>query len=242
VFSTVCILVGDGSCNARCKHCSGLDHRGPNVLDDADLVRRVLRENKSTALSICGAGEPTLLADDVTKLLRIIRGEKIGYEKIKLYTNGIRVGEDEEFMETLWLWESLGLTDVYLTVHSFDEAENARIFGIPSYPNLRIIFDRIREVGFRLRANLVLIKGRVDTAEKLAAFVKLAVIYGADNVVAWPKRGLDDEVDTEISSSNMEAMAALGEGLPVCVYWPPRESTDKICLFPDGELRDSWCK
>jgi uncharacterized radical SAM superfamily Fe-S cluster-containing enzyme len=211
-------------------------------MDDPDRVKTVLREHRSKDLSICSAGELTLCPDDVTKLLSIIQEEQIDYERIKLYTNGIRIGEEPEFQNTLSEWRELGLTDIYLTVHSFNRQENARLYGVKSYPSVPHVIGVIHAEGFDLRINLVLVRGRVDTAARLKSFVKKAMSYGVDRVTAWPERGQGDIPRQDIPASDLEEMAALSKSLPVCVYWPPREATDKLCLFPDGELRDSWCK
>lgn len=199
-------------------------------------------ERGARALGITSAGEPTVVPDEVTKVLKLARKERLRFTTIKLYTNGIRIGEDWGFQDVLAEWRDLGLTDVYLTVHSFGRKENARLFGIKSYPSIPTVFGRICAEGLRLRVNLVLIKGRVDTAPKLRAFVKMATDLGADRVAAWPKRGADDRVATEIPEADLEEMVKLSETLPVAVYWPPREARGKLCLFPDGVVRDTWCR
>ena len=116
------------------------------------------------------------------------------------------------------------------------------LFGVPSYPSFKTIFERIRSSGLRHRVNLVLAEGRVDHAPKLEHFVRKAVEYGAERVCCWQERGEDDKTLRKIGDESMAEMAKLSEILPVCVYYPPRECGDKVCLFPDGEVRDTWCR
>lgn len=245
-ITTLAILVGNGNCNAACKHCAGKSHRGPNIFDTPDVVRSALHyavNNGATSLSISSAGEPTLslAANDVSQLFNILRQEKISFKQIKLYTNGIRIGNDPLFFNVLKAWKAQGLTDIYLTAHSMLEKENAERFGISYYPPFMTVFRRLIALDFETRVNIVLVKGWIDTSDKLKDFVLTASAYGADKVVAWPLRDTNDEVSTQISSDVLEDMVKLEESLPVTVYWPPRNCTNKLCLFPNGELTNTWC-
>ena len=50
------------------------------------------------SLSLTSGGEPTLAPNSVTQTLDI--AQNFGFTKIKLYTNGIRIGRSSQFSET----------------------------------------------------------------------------------------------------------------------------------------------
>jgi molybdenum cofactor biosynthesis enzyme MoaA len=138
------------------------------------LIRKTMREcyeKGARNLSISSSGEPTLSPEAVTDALTISLSlalrEGMVYKPINLYTNGIRIGEDVNFCRNyLTKWRRMGLTTCYVTVHSTDAIENARIYGVKSYPDLPIVIHHLHEAGLAMRANVVLNKNAIGTVDR----------------------------------------------------------------------------
>jgi len=262
-LKSLSIFVGTGECNAKCAHCAGIIHRKyapkkDGVVDEC-LINRTLRvcyEQGARRLSISSSGEPTSSPLSVTRVLELtdrLRKEGVHYNPVNLYTNGIRIGEEDKFCKNyLDLWKTLGLTTVYVTVHDIDERENARIYGVDSYPRIERILVRVHGAGLMMRANLVLSKNSMDIFEKFKSTVEYLINVGTDFVSAWPIRGLDDKVDLELAPldreiDKMEKWIKESKKLNGKVVLLREKSKiayqtgQKLTLFPDGTLSNTWC-
>ncbi|MFC1720692.1 radical SAM protein [Patescibacteria group bacterium] len=262
--NSLSLFVGTRKCNAHCGHCAGKVHRRhaptKDGIVDEELVIKTLRDcyvSGARRLTISSSGEPTLSPISVTKVFQIIdnmrRKEGVVYSPISLYSNGIRIGEDQCFSEEyLPLWKALGLTKVYITIHDINEHENAKIYRIAEYPKLVTIIERIHDADLLMRANLVLSRNTTCELGKFISIVKHLEDIGADSISAWPIRGIDDEVDKERApiASEMNKMSewalqysrpgfelrVLGEENRIAY-----QSGQKLTLFPDGSLSGTWC-
>lgn len=263
ILNSLSIFVGTGQCNANCAHCAGIVHRKnapkKDGIIDRDLIYRTLKnvhERGARYLSISSSGEPTLSPLSVTAVLEIAhkcKREDTEYAPINLYSNGIRIGEDKEFCDSyLSLWRNLGLTTMYTTVHDVDEKENARIYGVKSYPSLKLVLSRIHESNLLMRANLVLSRRTIGTFEKFVSTASYLKNIGVDLISAWPIRGMDDKIDQNLSplereldkmeawiedSQNHEYSIRLLREKNQALYQEGR----KITLFSDGTLSNTWC-
>lgn len=260
---SLAVFVGTGQCNAHCAHCAGIVHRKHAPREDGvvdeELIDKTLREcyhEGARYLSLTSSGEPTLSPLSVTKVLGLVskcEKEGIKFSNIHVYSNGIRIGEDKSFCDKyLGLWKDYGLETFYVTVHSIDERKNARIYGIESYPPIEQVLSRIHGADLLMRANLVLSKGTLYTFEEFTSTAEHLIKIGVDKIAAWPVRNIDDKLDTELSppSSELDRMEEWAErnNNPKChitllgeksrvVY----ETGQKLTLFPDGTLSNSWC-
>lgn len=258
-LKSLSLFVGTSECNANCGHCAGIPLRKyapkEDGIVDRGLIYRTVREcydQGARYLSISSSGEPTLSPLSVTKTLELLhecRGEGINFSPINLYSNGIRIGDDESFCDSyLSRWKNLGLSSVYITVHDVDEVENAKFYGVESYPSLDLILSRIHNTDLLMRANLVLSKRAVGTFDKFVSTVEYLRGIGVDSVSAWPIRNNKDEVDFNLSpleeefgkmerwARNLDDVRLLGKKNEV-VY----EAGKKLTLFPNGILSNTWC-
>ena len=257
------LFVGTGECNANCVHCAGTPLRKyapkQDGVIDKDLIYKTIKtcyEQGARYLSISSSGEPTLSPLAVTKTLELIhecRGEGLEFSPINLYSNGIRIGKDKGFCDKyLFLWRKLGLTTTYVTVHNVDEKENARIYRIKSYPPLDLVISRIHNAGLRIRANLVLSKRTIATLEDFALTLNHLVNIGVDSVSAWPIRNHQDKIDKKLSpleqeldkieawiekNLDSESRVRLLREKSKIAY----QTGQKLTLFPDGTLSNTWC-
>lgn len=253
-LQNIALFVGTDKCNARCPHCAGLIHRAnmpkEDKVSDEKLFYDTLKyayERGSKALSLTSAGEPTLAPNSVSKTLDIAR--EFDYTKIKLYTNGIRIGKSEKFSSFyLPLWHSKGLTDIYLTTHALSPKKNSELFGITSYPELSIIVSRVHQAQLKIRANIVLSKSNISNLEKFVNLVVGLKNLGFDNIAAWPVRDSNDDYDVINAPSfqeidKMRDWASVDSSIAVQTeeHHKLYENRVKLGLFPDGSLSNKWC-
>lgn len=262
-LNSLSLFVGTSECNGKCGHCAGVPLRKyapkEDGIIDEDLIHKTIKtcyEQGARYLSISSSGEPTLSPLAVTKTLKLVYGcrdEGIEFSPINLYSNGIRIGEDKSFCDTyLSPWKSLGLTTIYITVHDIDEKENTKIYGIETYPPLDLVLSRIHDADLLMRANLVLSKRTINTFDKFVSTVEHLKRMSVDYISAWPIRNKEDRVDPNLSP--------LEEELDKMENWVKEnddskhsirllreknrilyETSQKLTLFPDGTLSNTWC-
>jgi len=262
-LKSLSLFIGTGQCNAYCSHCAGVPLRKyapkEDGIIDHDLIHRTIKlcyERGARYLSLSSSGEPTLSPLSTTKALKLIHGcekEGIKFSPINLYSNGIKIGEDKSFCEKyLPLWKSYGLTTVYITVHNIDEEKNAKIYGIKSYPPLKQVLSRIDEGDLLTRANIVLSKRNIGNFEGFVSILNHLMDMGVDYISAWPIRDLDDKLDLELSPletelDKIEDWIEKNYGLTDRIRLLREKSKvayqrgQKLTLFPDGTLSNSWC-
>ena len=191
---SVSALVGNGACNANCEFCAGKYLR-PQANEDALYHKNLEAAIKLSAryggwsLSLTSSGEPTCDPTALTRALKTYQkcAEQGAYfPNVNLFTNGIDFGSPEFCKSYLGTWKQLGLTNVALSVHSVDEKEQAKIYGLSSYPKLETIAENIREQGVGVRATLLLRKNGVDNSRKYHESVDSLISKGIDNITSWP--------------------------------------------------------
>ncbi len=191
---SVSALVGDGTCNANCGFCAGKYLR-PQAKENASYHKNLESAIKLSAryggwsLSLTSSGEATCDPDALTRALEVYKkcaDEGAYFPNVNLFTNGILFAK-EDFCETyLPLWRGLGLTNVAISIHGVDEAEQARAYNLRDYPKLDRIFENIKSRGVGVRCTLLLRKGGVDTSDKYGQAVSRLIEKGIDNITSWP--------------------------------------------------------
>ncbi len=245
------LFIGTGNCNAHCQHCAGVYYRQFAPKEDwvipEELFRKTIREayaDGARSLTLSSGGEPTLSPFAISKTLRLVIKEDLDFNQINLYSNGIRIGEEEPFSAWLREWKNLGLTWVYVTVHNTDEVINAKMYGVEKYPSLKIVSSRIRESGLCLRANIMLTKDGVHDLVGFTQMVEELAALEFDAVAAWPIRGLDDTPNAYLAPSE-ESLTEIEEWITTGASRIPvrmslsragYETGQKLTLFPNGVL------
>lgn len=191
---SVSALVGNGKCNANCGFCAGKYLR-PQAQEN-DLYHKNLEaaiklsaRYGGWSLSLTSSGEPTCDPDALTRALKTYdkcAKEGAYFPNVNLFTNGIDFGNKEFCERYLPGWKQLGLTNVAVSIHSVDEKEQAKIYGLKSYPKLETIAENIREQGVGVRATLLLRKDGVDSSSKYEEGINSLIEKGIDNITSWP--------------------------------------------------------
>ncbi len=262
-LKSISLFVGTGQCNAHCAHCAGRIHRKyappeDGVVDRALIYNTLKRchEMGARSLSLSSSGEPTLSPLAVTTVLQLIhecKKEGIEYSPINIYSNGIRIGTDKKFCDAyLPRWKEYGLTTIYVTVHDVDKEKNAKIYGVESYPSLEMVVSRIHQAGLLMRGNLILSRNTINTFGKFVSTVDYLTKIGVDAISAWPIRDSDDKINIGLSPleselNKMEEWVEQNQEDRVRVRLLRENSRSayqtgqKLTLFPDGILSNTWC-
>lgn len=263
-LESLSIFVGSSKCNANCSHCAALPLRKYAPKKDGiineELITKTLKNcfyQGASYLSITSSGEPTLSPISITKTLILVdklKDNEIFYSPINLYSNGIRIGNEKHFCDKyLDLWKNLGLSTIYVTVHSTDEKKNAQIYRVRNYPSLEEIFSRIHNAHLKVRANIILSKKTIDGANDFIKMASQLVYLGVDDISAWPLRDLNDKMDL-FSSPQESELDKIGKWIqenhyPNHIIRLLREEAKikyslgkKLTLFPDGTLSSNWCR
>lgn len=191
---SVSALVGNGACNGRCDFCAGkylreqARNESPMYLKNFEAAVKLSARHGGWSLSLTGSGEPTCDPDGVTRALEIYQKcaeQGAFFPNVNLFTNGILLGDKSYCERNLSRWRSLGLTNVAVSIHSVDEAEQAKVYNIEEYPPLERIVNNVMAEGVGVRGTLLLRKGGVDNSVKYAEAVHALLDKGFDNITSW---------------------------------------------------------
>jgi hypothetical protein len=210
---SVSALVGDGTCNAKCKFCAGCVHRKDSQQASENFqLRANFEKNLESAiklsarhggwsLSLTSAGEPTMCPDDVTTALIIYQkcaSQGAYMPNVNLFTNGILLGNQQFCQKWLPIWRDLGLNNICLSIHSIDRQYQAQAYGFEcsiDYPSFESIINNVRSYGLGFRATVLLNKkirpndnwGGIGTCSEFVKTIEyLTQRLKVDNITTWP--------------------------------------------------------
>ncbi len=121
-------------CNNKCIFCmSGEDRDDHNPWASFDRVLRELEYHYSSGARSVGflGGEPTAYPHIIES---IAYAKKIGYQRVALCTNGMRLGQNDFFKEAL----QAGLTRATISLHSHIPEVEERLVGVPGILKMKL--------------------------------------------------------------------------------------------------------
>lgn len=228
-------------CNANCPFC--ISRMTPKIChknidwDDFELAcKKALHLGCRTA-KITGKGEPLLIISDVIQAIDIM---KRYFDKTELQTNGILL---EGFLDGLL---DCGLDCVSISCVHYESSRNREIYGY-AYPDL-VELIRFIDGQIKTRLTCTLIKGYVDTIEKMEDFIKywgympvseitfIPVGYSGDSKYAeWAK---EHAVNIEYPA---KSYSKRGRSVWVRECLGNVDGTTRhLIYFPDGVIRTDW--
>lgn len=206
------VVVGGSKCNAQCPYCVSkmtprIDDgkREPEInVRNFHKACQFARDSGVSTVLLTGKGEPTLYPDDITTFLGEMKEGKHDFPFIELQTNGI-VFRDGFDVGLLKLWYDFGLNTICLSVVHWDDDENRKIFQ-PSNkkPNawkekdIPTLVRKLHNIGFSVRLSVVLIKGFIDTPDKVGSMIDFCKKYEVEQLTFRPVRCPPD-CDNDIS-------------------------------------------
>jgi len=192
---SVSALIGTGSCNGNCEFCAGKYLR-PQASDNELYWRNYEAAIKLSAryggwsLSLTSSGEPTCDPNSITKALEVYQkcaNQGAHFPNVNLFTNGILFGNKQYSDAWLPIWKNLGLTNIAISIHSTNELEQARAYGLLEYPKFDTIFSNIQEHGVGLRCTLLLRKGGVENSKIYQNAINTLILkHKVNNITSWP--------------------------------------------------------
>lgn len=148
-------------CNAKCKFCSNECNKNYGKLDLENL-KSILDKSvdKISRFSISG-GETLLYPEELDKLLNLLQKYN---KRITLNTNGSFLKENVDMLNKYDNIES-----IQLSRHHYDDHKNNEVFGIDT-----ISYADVKKLKLKadLRINCLLIKGFIDSKEKVIKFLE----------------------------------------------------------------------
>lgn len=200
-IATFSIVAGTAVCNAACPFCIskqtgvkeiGLEEPEINWRNFRKACRLAQIHNVSTVL-LTGKGEPTLYPEQLSRFLDEL--EIFQFPIIELQTNGLVFGESwGKYEPHLRKWHSLGLTTIAISAVHYDPKKNKEIYT-PNreYPDLAKIIERLHEIGYSIRLTVTMIKGWIDSPEKVARLCEQAKKWGVEQLTIRPVRAVCEE-------------------------------------------------
>lgn len=190
---SVSALVGSSKCNANCAFCAAKNLRSDASSDNKMPITfkpalKLSARYGGWSLSLTGSGEPTCSPEAVTNALKEYQEcakEGAYFPNVNLFTNGILIGNKEFADDWLPEWKTLGLTSVAVSIHALNPSDQAKIYGVESYPSFWNIFGNIRKHGLQARTTLLLRKGGIETPARYEFALKLLKSYGCENITSW---------------------------------------------------------
>jgi len=190
---SVSVVTGTSACNANCAFCAGKYLRPqahPNDIYDKNLEAaiKLCARYGGWSLSLTGSGEPTCSPQELTNVLKIYQkcaDQGAYFPNVNLFTNGILLSSEEFCCTNLQIWRGLGLNNVAVSIHSVDEKEQARVYGIKDYPSLKTIKQNVEDHGLGVRCTLLLSKDGVNDAASYERSVQKLVDMGFNNITSW---------------------------------------------------------
>lgn len=226
-IQTFSIVVGTKACNAACPFCVSsmtgfqeLPKRGPVNIRHFRKACRLAQLKGTTTVLLTGKGEPTLYPEEITQYLELLQDE--GFPFIELQTNALEIGRLARNGEskipgltaaTLALWRNLGLNTVAISTAGIDPALNARIYNA-DYPDQAETIAYLRRHGFTVRLCVMMMRGGVDTPEKVREVVAHCKKHGVDQlkmqVIRKPDKPHDDEASRFVTEFGLDEFQEAG--------------------------------
>lgn len=183
-IGTFSVVVDTAACDVACPFCVS-KMMAQNAHQDInwrnfDIGCRFARDGGVSTMLLTGKGEPLFLPRQISEYLK--SGSKY-FPFMELQTNGIRLF-DKVSQEEVGDWKDYGLTLVCLSIIHHDERKNADVMR-----HLRLkpamywsLVDRLHDMGLSVRLNCTMVKGGIDTTEKLEVLIDKCKAYDVEHL------------------------------------------------------------
>lgn len=155
-------------------------------MDNLDAACRLAWRSGVTTVLLTGKGEPTLFPEQVTEVLRHIR--KFQFPIIELQTNGIWLADRKVKDSVIEDWFGYGLRIISISNVGIDPDLNRRIYT----PNrqkpldLAALVHDLHERRFSVRMATVMIKGGIDTVDRLQEMISWSQKHKIEQLTVRP--------------------------------------------------------
>ena len=169
-------ITADYTCNNRCVGCFSLQENAP-VMSTREILENLTIGRQRGARGLwLGGGEPTLRKD---LLPVIVTARRLGYERIKLQTNGMLLAYPD-FLKRL---VDAGLNEVNFSIKGSTAAIHDHYAGTPGCHKLMLqAMENTRKHNLVIEADVLVYKGN---AADLPAMVRAYHALGVRRFVLW---------------------------------------------------------
>jgi len=159
-------------CNGKCTWCVEKEGYHPKERASWELMLDAIKQSDKKNIVLLG-GEPMLYKD----LKKLILGLRCHGKNVYLTTNGSQLSYQAAQVRLC------DLTGINISIHHYDLAKNKDITGIDLdfevlYGGIKAL--RLRDITVRLNCNVI--KGQIDTKDKIEYYILFAKYLGADSV------------------------------------------------------------
>ena len=189
-IQTFSIVVGTSACNAKCPFCVSKMTHAVETLNHSDahwrnfdIAVNLAKTAGATTAMLTGKGEPTLYPDLITKYIDNL---KHAFPLVEIQTNGLLL-QHPKYLEHLQTWYHQGVTTIAISVTHWDDEINRQVY-CPNikYPKLEETIKLLHDIGFSVRLNCIMTKGRVDNKESVCSFIDFARANKVEQVTLMP--------------------------------------------------------
>jgi molybdenum cofactor biosynthesis enzyme MoaA len=239
-IATFTVVVGNYACDAQCPFCvSKMTPRVETPLlqgvpKNFDVACRLAEKAGATTMLLTGKGEPTLDPQGVSTYLC---ASPVRFPLIELQTNGIKLATKPlaSAVSVLSTWRKQGLTTVCVSAVDLSAARNREIYG-EAYV-LEELASRIHEADLSMRLTIMMVKGYVDSWEKVNEAIGFCRKHGIEQLTVRP-------IERPCSSENAGVAAWVDENRPDrddldMVEEELEDNGDRLLVLPhDGVVYD----
>lgn len=218
-------LVADYKCNNRCVGCFSVNEDGPSM-GSREAVEALAAGRRAGAKWLwLGGGDPTTRRD-LPLLVRAAR--KLGYERVKLQTNGMLLDDPE----TLRLLVQAGVTEVNFSIKGLAVSHDLLTQTPGCHARMTAAMALVRRHGLPMEGDVLVYK---DNAHELPEIVRAYAALGVARFQIWlfstydeGSRDLSDKV-ARIAEVMPHLVEAMKEGVPITsLHTPP-------CTVPEAQ-------
>lgn len=163
------------TCNGKCKFCEYHDNQVRNFDYGklSEVVAEIQRNVRLFKLNFTG-GEPTLDMNHFERVITICDSgfnHKLG--EFTVNTNGIHLLDLLPYMDTI--------SYIALSRHHWDDSINNSIFGtdtVAQSNDIKRFFDKFGDKHFKLHARCNLMRGYIDSPDKIATYLEHSMDLG----------------------------------------------------------------
>lgn len=256
-------IVVSNKCNANCPYC--ISKQTPEVCKDyskfnysklSKAIKYAVRAGVQTCKLTGKNGDPLCEKSVLGNAARLVRNK---FPIIELQTNGISLSN------TKWLYD-IGVTLVAISCVHYTISENSKLYEA-RYPHLLDKIDQIHSSDLSVRLSCTLIKGYIDSAEKIDEFLAYFEDKGIEQFSFIPVGWNDNDSKQAQWSEEHQVTVNVWDNIRTegTLLWEtsyggavydyngknvyiadclssPIKGIRSLIYYPDGHLRYSWTK
>ncbi len=228
------------SCPNNCEFC--IEHAGIGALPKAsveEMIASTIASQKSTVLIL--GGEP---CEDLERLFAYVKGIYSYVDKVYITTSIPRTMEEiPQILQDIMEWTN----GINVSVHSGDWRENNRIFRNlkdMEFNRLNVLKQLNQLFPEKVRVNLNLIRGGLDTKEKIDRTLNLLFdTYLCRNIKIQELQHAPDLYVSYEKVMRLSLPSPYAHGCQTKVVWQegyPEITLKRSCFFVERSLEASW--